>query len=247
MHDTRAMAMRWNTHLLQQIGASREFAAAMDAQLGAQAGQLAGIDLLDGRFAILPVDGAFEIETRQIANRVVSAVDVDLVGPDATAAPAVLAWFSKQRPGEPLEPASCVDAGEIQFFWASFPSEELRRYTSKRTHAIAAAVRFPVETSVFGWPDVVLSLELRTIDDDSEKRVAAALDGAIAAWNMASASKIHYRGPVQRVAEQTLQVHVDFGTAGPEAMARLIEALDSVFAAGEIIRCSLSNALRAPH
>ncbi|HWN71464.1 MAG TPA: hypothetical protein VNM90_27685, partial [Haliangium sp.] len=240
------MEIRWNTLLLQQIGASREFADAMDAQLGAQARQLAGIDLLDGRFAILPADGELEIETKQLADRVVSAVAVDLVGPDATAEPAVLAWLSQQRPGQAVEPASCTDDTAIQFFWARFPIEEMKRYTRTQTHPSAAPVRFPVETSVFGWPDVILSLELRKADGDSQRRVEAALDGAIAAWNMASASKIHHRGPVQTSGERTVQVHLDFGSAGPEAMSRMAEALDSVFAAGEIVRCRFSNAPHTP-
>lgn len=242
----REMEIRWNTMLLQQLSASREFASAMDAQLGAQARQLAGIDLLDGRFSILPVDGEFEIDTKQLADRVVSAVEVDLVGPDASAEPAVLAWFSRQRPGEAVDPASCTDGDALQFFWARFPIEEVKRYTRTQTHPFAARVRFPVETSVFGWPDVMLSLELRKIDDDSQTRVGAALDGAIAAWNMASASKIHYRGPVQCLGERTLQVHVDFGSAGPEAMRHVVDALDRTFSAGEIIRCGFSNALSAP-
>lgn len=242
----KEMELRWNTLLLQQLGASREFADAMDAQLGAQARQLADVDLLDGRFSILPGDGEFEIETRQLADRVVSAVDVDLVGPDATAEPAVLAWFSQQRPGEAVDPASCTDEDALQFFWARFPIEETKRYTRTRTHPSAASGRFPVETSVFGWPDVILSLELHTVDGDSARRLEAALDGAIAAWNRASASKIHYRGPVQTLGERTLQVHLDFGSAGQEAMRHVVDALDRAFPAGEIMRCQFSNALSAP-
>lgn len=238
----KAMELRWNTGLLQQLGATRGFADAMDAQLGAQARQLAGIDLLDGRFSILPGDGELEVQTRQLADRVVSAVDVDLVGPDAAAEPAVLAWFSKERPGEAVDPASCMDGDAIQFFWARFPVEEMKRYTRTQTHPSAAAKRFPVETSVFGWPDVILSLEVRKADGDAESRVAAALDSAIAAWNMASAGKIHYRGPVRSLGERTLQVHVDFGSADPEAMSHVVDALDRALPAGEIIRCAFSNA-----
>lgn len=235
------MEIHWNTLLLQQLAASQAFADAMDAQLGEQARQMAGIDLLDGRFSILPVDGDFEVERKRIGDRVVSAVEVDLIGPDGAAEPAVVAWSSKQRAGEPVDPSSSTDGDAIQFFWARFPIEEMQRYASKQTHAITATARFPVTTSVFGWPDVMVVLELDKVDEDVAKRVAIALDDAIERWNATAESKIHHRGPVRAVGAHTLQVHVDFGSASPDAMGELVEALDTAFAAGEIIRCSFSN------
>lgn len=238
------LAMRWNTLLLQQLGASREFAAAMDAQLGAQAMQLAGVDLLDGRFIVAPVDGEFEIDTKQLGGHVISAVAVDLVGPDAVAQPAVLAWLSKQRPGEPVAPGACTDPDQLQFFWAGFPADALGRYA--HTHAVPAGARFPVEASPLAWPDVILSLELQALDAGAEKRLADALDAAIAAWNLASAEKIHYRGRLRAASDRVLQVHIDFGSAGPKALARMIAAVDRAFATGEVVRCTITSHLRTP-
>src|SRR5262245_6212371 len=115
----------WHTLLVTQIPMAPAVAAKLSHQLVSQARALAGVALDDGGYAIAPPDHAFTVQHTRVDDVIIASIEVDLIGPDAMAHPAVLAWRS--RAGADPELAPQRSASDLEFFWLTFPAAEIAR------------------------------------------------------------------------------------------------------------------------
>src|SRR6185295_6965432 len=116
-------SVTWLTILTNEIAMSKGFASELERQLRAQAQALAGIDLADGSYALAPPDGGFTAQFRTVAHIVIGVIEAYVVDPAARGHAVALAWRSRSRPDQRIEPTD--DAVDVEFFWLALPIAEL--------------------------------------------------------------------------------------------------------------------------
>ncbi len=250
----------WLTLLTASVPMNERFLSELRQQACEHARQLTGIDLTSGEYAFMPPDGDFAPEFYQTIDadgnqHTVGCLCGDLVGPDANAYPAVLAWRSKERRELGVAPdADPSTTGALEFFWAQFPISEFR--TEQRTSAswggVALQTSFALDISISRWPDITFGIQgKRPLSGAEVAAIEAALDGAIEDWNAMHEGKIHYRSRPEMSAESDkLVLYIDFGTASQDALVALVRALDSSAmgrSASFIARCTIGAGQRPPH
>lgn len=219
------------------------FRAALDQQLRREAQRLAGVDLASGDFTLLPPDGGFAVRFLTTGGVVVGAIEGMLVDPSAFGHPVALCWRATGAADQPIQPDQERD--DLEFVWLQFPIAELSAGTRIDTRAVAAAVTaaFPVEWDVHHWASASLLLHAhRAFTVEDEAALVAAVQRAVADWNAREPRKIHYLAEPEIAADRaTLRFYVDLGSAGPEAVVAVLDALGAAPAARAIARCTVGR------
>src|ERR1041384_3285815 len=105
---------KWHALLVEQIPMASAVADELSRQLVRQAWALAHVALDDGFHALMPPDEGFTVQYRSIGGATIASVEGDLLGPDAQAYPAVLAWRSTTGADPRL--TSDRRADDLEFF-----------------------------------------------------------------------------------------------------------------------------------
>ena len=234
---------RWLHVLAAEIAMAPGFVAALDEQLRRQAQRLAGVDLASGDFTLLPPDGGFAVQFHTTAGVVVGAIDGVLVDPSAFGHPVALGWRATGATDQAIRPDQERD--DLEFVWLQFPIAELSGGTTVDTRAAAAAVTagFPVEWDVHHWASVSLQLQAhRSFTVDEQAALVAVVQRAVGDWNAREALKIHYLAEPELAADRTaLRFYIDLGSAGPEAVVAVLNALGGAPAARAVARCTVGR------
>lgn len=204
------------------FGATRGFAASLDAALGAELREL-GLD--QGAFFLAP--GAPEI--RYSAGR--GEIEADLVGPDNFGHPVMVAFSCSRHGGERIDPREALGADcTLDARFVNLPSATLRqRYLVPVAPLVAlpAELRERVEWGHVTWPELPLLLEAEgtlatgALDDASRR-----LEDAIEAWNRRHPNDgADGLQAFERTSERAAAAFVAFGAAPESALVETIGAL----------------------
>jgi hypothetical protein len=231
--------VEWHTLLAAQIPMASAVAAELSRQLVSQARSLAGVALDDGHHAFMPPDRGFTVQYQDIGGATIASVEGELVGPDAEAHPAVLAWRSTAGADPHL--TSERGADDLEFFWWTFPATELARPTRIDAADWLAhhRVGFEVELELHTLPGVWLQVVARTaFTPEQVTAVAAAVDAAITAWNQHGPTRVHYRGELEVLEDRhAIAIYIDLGTSQLEGLAAILRAIDASSAGAAVSRC----------
>ena len=243
----------WLTLLKASLPMHPRFLEELQRQASQSARLLAGVDLSSGQYALMPPDEDFSVDFRQTVapdgdTETLGFVSGDLVGPDAEGYPAVLAWRSRTHPSTRITPdMDPASEGPLEFFWMEFPIAELagQRASSQAANGLLASFSFAVERTIQTWPDVWLNIQGKVpFTPDDVDAIASNLDGTLEHWNTTHDSKIHYRSKPEILPDcNRLVIHIDFGTAGEDALESLLSALNNSTIATVIERCIVGNHL----
>lgn len=236
-------SVTWLTILTNEIAMSKGFASELERQLRAQAQALAGIDLADGGYALAPPDGGFTAQFRTVAHIVIGVIEAYVVDPAARGHAVALAWRSRSRPDQRIEPTD--DAADVEFFWLALPIAELSADTRLDVSAVAKAVTagFPIDWDVHDWSSMRLRwVARRGFSPDEQTALATALADALRDWNTSASAKIHYVSEPRLSPDRSVvEFYVDLGAAGPDAVVSLINAVAASAAAPAIARAALGR------
>jgi hypothetical protein len=152
----------------------------------------------------------------------------DLVGPDAQGWPVTVCWRldggSCQLPSDPQVEAAAAQ-GTLRVWWQSGP--ELQPATAAALPDVGP-LPFAIEFRPYPWPDVWLEIQLAPGADAI--RVLTGLVTRLQAvqqrWNASGPGLIHQVGSQAAVlGPDVAVVNIDFGSAGPPALAAVLQAL----------------------
>lgn len=219
----------WLDMLADMLGCSPSFREAMDEQLAEQAFQRAGIDVRRG-FALLPPDATF---VPRYDDAGIGYVEADLVGPDGWGEYVVLAWEDTAPEAHRVLPQADVPSsvsGRLRFWWHEFPDDDLRSHyggIGEQRAELPGMLPFPVQREAYAWPDVWLEVHTdRPPGADALHRLTVFLEEKRSAWNAgAEQGLIHNFDAPQVLGAARFQLHVDFGSAPPAALAYWLKAL----------------------
>lgn len=234
-------ALNWLSLLVAELPMRPAMIAELSRQLCAQAQRMAGITLDDGYHAFVPPAGGFAVRYATVDGAAVASVAGDLVGRDAHAHPAVLAWrwIAGADPGRPCNSTT----SDLEFFWLEFPAEELGRPRLIDGDDMLAPGRFGFDIGwhVYSLPDVMLRLVARaTFSPEQIGGLIDAIDAAIARWNRSEPTKIHYRAVPRVAADRSMfSIYVDLGSGGLEALAEILGSIDAEPASAAMTSCDV--------
>jgi hypothetical protein len=232
-------SIEWHTLLVAQIPMTPAVAAELSHQLCSQARALAGVALDDGGYAIAPPDHAFTVQYTVVNGATIASIEGDLIGPDASGHPAVLAWRSRTGADPELTPER--GASDLEFFWLTFPAAELARPNRIDTGDWLVRNRFgfDVDLELYTLPDIWLRFTARAaFTPDEVTDISAAIGAAIAAWNMHGQTFVHYCSEPEIPADRrTIANHIDLGSGQLDALAEIIRAVDTSAAGAAVGRC----------
>jgi hypothetical protein len=235
--------VEWHTLLASQLSMSPAVAAELGRQLAGQARALAGVKLDDGHHAFAPSDQEFTVQYRNVGGVTIASVEGDLIGPDAEAHPAVLAWRSIAGADPRLTPER--DLADLEFFWMEFPTAELAYPHRVGTRDWAARNRFGfgVDFDLHTLPGISLQLSARSsFTSEQVAVITAAVDGAIDAWNRHASTRVHYRGEaVVSDDHRVIAMYVDLGTGDLDALTEIFRAIDTSSAGAAVSRCRVAT------
>lgn len=233
---------RWYSLLADALDFSPAFTAELARQLGEQAKAIGGIELDDGYHAFMPPDDGFEVHYEVIRGVTIASVEGELLGPNAEAFPAVLAWRS--RTGGEVRPTANPEAGALELFWMELPPElgssKVLDAGSLRT---PGRFRFAIHWVVYAAPDVWLTFTAHTVfSSEHQTAIAYVLDEAMAAWNRNHDERIHFLGRAQLDDDgRMIAVQIDLGSAGLSALDSLLRAVSDSDSGGAIARCRIGG------
>lgn len=220
----------WAQMFCDTLAGSETFCDAVRRRLGQQAAERAGLNLEEGFFLVPEAPSAIRFDEQGTGH-----LATDLAGPDAFGVPVALAWRCAKLPGLPVRPEKVAENCGLEIWWETFPAEELRtRYSApgkppwpiSRDFVFApSAFPFTVEWRRFPWPSVWLELE--TAGDPGPEEIERVLLAARETWNLQARERgaIHDLTASHPLGPGRWEVYVDFGSAGPNALVALLDAL----------------------
>lgn len=243
--------MKWFDYFCQVMGCADGFRKPAEAQLGRQFRERTGLTLSQFAFAP-PREGAVAIAFEKNGTALLRG---RLHGPDAYSFEVSLGW---RRPGweRPL-PSDTGPWDGLEIWWQSLPADSLRAHYAKPSGPPwpvsadfpfnPARYPFEVEWEHFSWPSLTIGICTgEEASADALDRLTDSLEQARLAWNTAAeaggaSGLIHNLGTRVAVTEaRSMQVDVDFGSAGPKALVVMLDTLRELAAPLAIRRVRLS-------